>query len=166
MSNKHSIVIKTICTLSAVVFFGLAFFNARIAFGSHSIDCLDTHSHLIRFKTPNTIIKNDYIVFIAPEKLKEPFANHLFIKKIGAVAGDRITVKNNLLFINGDFITKLDRVEKAAQILGVSQDSFEREEIVPAGYVFAMGTKPRSYDSRYWGFLPISSVIGSAYPLI
>jgi conjugal transfer pilin signal peptidase TrbI len=46
-------------------------------------------------------------------------------------------------------------------------EDFERKPtIVPNGYVLLMGTEPRSYDGRYWGFAPQKMVIDRAIPIL
>ncbi|MCB6146779.1 S26 family signal peptidase (plasmid) [Providencia rettgeri] len=36
---------------------------------------------------------------------------------------------------------------------------------MPAGHIWLMGRTKVSFDSRYWGVLPIENVIGRAYPI-
>lgn len=140
-----------------------AIFNLRLGFGAQAIDCIDGYLHVVRYNVPANVERGKLIVFVAPEKLGYPFANHLFIKTVGAVAGDQIKVEKGVLHVNQVAIGNLDIADKAANQLGVMPNSFELSEIVPEGYVFAMGTRPRSFDSRYWGLLPVSSIIGTAY---
>lgn len=142
-----------------------AIFNVRLGFGAQTVDCIDGFVHLVRFNTPASINKNDYIVFVAPDHMGGKFKGHLVIKKVGAVAGDTIRVDNGKLYVNDTFVNQVEGevTFKAAKFLGVSEASFNRTETVPSGYVLAIGTKPRSYDGRYWGILPISNVVGTAY---
>lgn len=151
-------------TATAVVL--MAFFNARIGFGAQTVDCIDAHMSLVQYKTPAIVTRGSYVVFVAPKQMGEPFAGHLAIKKVGAVAGDHVVIKNKVLYINGKQISRLDIAEKAAKHLGVSVESFDKDEIVPPGKIFVIGTMPRTFDSRYWGYTSVSSVVGKAYPLI
>lgn len=149
-----------------LAFFALAaIFNVRIGFGAQTVDCIDGLIHLVRYSTPETIDKGEYIVFVAPDQMGGKFKGHLVIKKVGAVAGDTIRIDNGKLYVNDTFVNQVDGevTYKAAKYLGVSEQSFNRTETVPNGYVLAIGTKPRSYDGRYWGVLPISNVVGTAY---
>jgi conjugal transfer pilin signal peptidase TrbI len=140
-----------------------AIYNLRIGFGAQSIDCIDGFVHIVRMETPGKVERGDLIVFIAPEQMGDRFKGHLAIKQVGAVAGDHVKVDRGDLYINGFKIGKLDISYKAAEYLHVPESSFERFQIIPKGFVLALGTKPRSFDGRYWGLLPVSNVVGSAY---
>lgn len=143
-----------------------AMFNLRLGFGAQEIDCIDSHINITRLETPSKVEQGDLVVFIAPKQLGENIAGHLVIKKVGAVAGDRIQIEKGMLYINDVKVGPLDVADKAAIRMNVSVDSFSRSEVVPEGFVFAIGTKPRTFDSRYWGMLPVSSIVGSAFPVI
>lgn len=144
----------------------MAFFNVRIGFGAQAADCIDAHMSLVQYTTTTVIPRGSYAVFIAPTAMGSQFAGHLVIKKVGAVAGDHVVITNNLLYINGREIGPLDVADKAAKRLGVSVASFAKDEIVPKGKLFMIGTKPRTFDSRYWGDVTVGSVVGKAYPLL
>jgi signal peptidase I len=91
-----------------------------------------------------------------PEK-----SSQSFIKRVVAVGGDRIAVKNGHAIRNGrqasdSFIAPCDPASGTC--------NFPREITVPKGYVFLMGdNRGNSDDSRYWGPVPISWVIGRAF---
>ena len=79
-----------------------------------------------------------------------------------ALPGDAFEVKNDLAYINGKPVgRKLDLIEK----LGKQPGSFDRKEVVPAGHVLLLGTEPRSFDGRYWGFVPENEIVAKATPL-
>jgi conjugal transfer pilin signal peptidase TrbI len=40
-----------------------------------------------------------------------------------------------------------------------------KEQTIPGGKFFVIGTVPRTYDSRYWGLVDEKQVSGQAYPL-
>jgi signal peptidase I len=91
-----------------------------------------------------------------PEK-----SSQSFIKRVVAVGGDRIAVKNGHAIRNGrpvsePFIAPCDPASGTCD--------FPREITVPKGYVFMMGdNRGNSDDSRYWGPVPVSWVIGRAF---
>ena len=99
--------------------------------------------------------RNDVIVFIYP---KDPSKD--FIKRVIGLPGDRIEMLGHSIYING----KLFRDKHG--VYTVSPDSSTRfgPVMVPQGHLFVMGdNRDHSYDSRFWGFVPLSSVKGKAF---
>jgi signal peptidase I len=88
-------------------------------------------------------------------------SSQTFIKRVVAVGGDRIAVKGGHAIRNGrqpsePFIAPCDPTSGTCD--------FPREITVPKGYVFLMGdNRGNSDDSRYWGPVPVSWVIGGAF---
>jgi conjugal transfer pilin signal peptidase TrbI len=86
----------------------------------------------------------------------------LFTKISAGVGGDNVEVDRNLV-INGHRVYHSD-VSVTADHLKVSLDSISRKEKVPAGKLFALGSLPGSYDSRFWGLVDVEEqVVGKAY---
>jgi signal peptidase I len=87
-------------------------------------------------------------------------AGEIFIKRVVAVGGDTIAIRNGHVIRNGRMAS--EPFTRACG--GVSGCSFPQAIRVPAGYVFLMGdNRGASDDSRYWGPVPVSSVIGEAF---
>src|SRR4051794_40767384 len=91
-----------------------------------------------------------------------PVSSHsgeTFIKRVVGVGGDTIAIRNGHVIRNG----QLTKEPFAAACGGGSGCSFPRAITVPKGYDFMMGdNRGDSDDSRYWGPVPISWVIGRA----
>jgi len=99
--------------------------------------------------------RNDVIVFIYP---KDPSKD--FIKRVIGLPGDRIEMLGHSIYINGKLFRDKHGVYTA------SPDSSTRfgPVMVPQGHIFVMGdNRDHSYDSRFWGFVPLSSVKGKAF---
>jgi signal peptidase I len=90
-----------------------------------------------------------------------PSASHqTFIKRVVGVAGDRIAVRNGRVIRNGQ-PTREPFINPCANGQGCD---FPRAVTVPRGEVFVMGdNRGASDDSRFWGPVPIRSVIGEAF---
>jgi signal peptidase I len=86
----------------------------------------------------------------------------VFIKRVVAVGGDTISIRNGHVIRNG-------RLAKEPFILPCGGGDaggcdFPQTIKVPRGEIFLMGdNRGQSDDSRYWGPLPVSRVIGEAF---
>ena len=82
-----------------------------------------------------------------------------FIKRVVGVGGDRIGIRGGHVVRNGT----LQREPFAAACGAGAECDFPRAITVPKGYVFLMGdNRGLSEDSRFWGPVPVSWVIGQA----
>jgi signal peptidase I len=83
-----------------------------------------------------------------------------FIKRVVAIGGDTIAVRNGHAIRNG----KQASEPFTAPCGGGNGCDFPEAVRVPKGYVFLMGdNRGASDDSRYWGPVPVSQVIGKAF---
>jgi conjugal transfer pilin signal peptidase TrbI len=94
----------------------------------------------------------------------EPFVANgtTVIKTLRGMPGDEIRVDGEV-YVNGVWYGEL--LDGHLQKIGKSAADLVRVQIVPPGHLFAMGEHPRSYDSRYWGFVEQELVVGRAYGL-
>jgi signal peptidase I len=113
---------------------------------------------VVKFVDPR---RGDIIVFVYPVDPSKDF-----IKRVIGEPGDTVEVKHKQVYINGQ---KLDDpygqfVEGPGdQSRLTPRDNFGPVS-VPADQVFVMGdNRDRSYDSRFWGFVPLDDVRGKAF---
>jgi signal peptidase I len=105
--------------------------------------------------------KDDIIVFRYPENPKLDF-----IKRVVAVQGDVVEIRNKKLFVNDELVTRPYAIHTDPHIIpGVynKRDNFGPVE-VPADSLFVMGdNRDNSKDSRFWGFVELPAVKGKAF---
>lgn len=102
------------------------------------------------------IRRGDIIVFRYPLS-----PNKDFVKRVVGLPGERISMKDGLMQINGRplgevYPTALPGGDRACS-------SNYGPEVVPPGNLFVLGDhRCNSEDSRYFGFVPIKNVVGRA----
>jgi signal peptidase I len=109
--------------------------------------------------------RGDVIVFVFPEDRTKDF-----IKRVVAVGGDTVEIRNKQVFINGKPVENpniqfLDpRVIPETAPPPTNRRDNMRPTRVPEGTVFVMGdNRDYSHDSRFWGFVPVEDVKGEAF---
>jgi signal peptidase I len=96
----------------------------------------------------------DIVVFHPPTATSETF-----IKRVVGVSGDRIAIRDGRVVRNGE-----RQEESYARPCGAAPKcDVPRPVTVPRGHVYVLGdNRGASQDSRFWGFVPVSDVIGEA----
>lgn len=116
------------------------------------------------------IRRGDVVVFDRVTMNGNTVAHDDLIKRVVALAGEAIEIKNCDVYINDtklteDYLPESDasNPDPAARCRVVSM----RRITVPEGHVFVMGdNRPESFDSRSFGSIPESLVIGRAFAVV
>ena len=110
------------------------------------------------------LYRNEVVVFKPPQAFRDIVegqygdksrAREALIKRIVAVEGDKVEVRNGKLYINGAKQEEPWVAENAEYQFG--------PVVVPPGNVLVLGdNRNHSLDGHIWGFLPAENVIGRA----
>jgi len=121
-----------------------------------------TEKKLITFAKPKP---GDIIVFIYPEDPSKDF-----IKRVIAVEGDILTIKDKKVFVNGkQFEDPHGVLHKDPDIISSEYGRLNPRDnfgpvTVPPHALFVMGdNRDRSLDSRFWGYVDLNKVKGKAF---
>ena len=119
-----------------------------------------TGTVVIPFKTP---ARDDIVVFKFPKDRSIDY-----IKRVVAVAGDTVEIKNKQLYING--VENHNPFAHYTDSAVMKASSGPRDNMgpvrVPENHIFVMGdNRDNSYDSRFWGFVDLHDVLGKAFIL-
>lgn len=104
--------------------------------------------------------RQEIVVFTYPEDKKLDF-----IKRVIGLPGDTVEIINKRVFVNGKPLKEpyTQFTDPTIYPKELSpRDNFGPVK-VPPGYIFVLGdNRDQSYDSRFWGFVPIHSLKGKA----
>lgn len=124
--------------------------------------CLpDLHLALLVHRAPAAVHDGD-LLFWTPSGALAGFKERFILKQVAGVPGDRVTIRNGKVQINGKTVVEGFPL---ARFYHRGEKEFERDEIIPPGEFFMVGVHPLSNDSRYWGYLDAGRVAGFAYRL-
>jgi signal peptidase I len=100
--------------------------------------------------------RRDVVVFNPSQKYIEMTGNtEALIKRVIAVEGDTVEVKDQKVFVNG--------VQQDEPFINENPDYDLKPMVVPEGMLLVLGdNRNHSFDSHMWGFLPEKNVIGRA----
>jgi len=117
-------------------------------------------------------IKNDFIYFRKLPERQEivvftyPLNKKLdFIKRVIGLPGDTVEIVNKKVYVNGKLLKEPYVQFNDPEIYPkeVSPRDNYGPVKVPPGYIFVLGdNRDQSYDSRFWGFVPINYIKGRA----
>jgi len=122
----------------------------------------------------HSLRRGDVLVFRFPHNQRLRY-----IKRVVGLPGDRIAYINQALYVNGEEISRqayLNNFEYAEFYESLRSGEthtirsyhlaspISAEWVVPANHYFVLGdNRDNSNDSRYWGFVPHSQVVGKAF---
>lgn len=108
--------------------------------------------------------RGDVVVFIFPQDPSKDY-----IKRIIGLPGERVQVIDKKVYINGKLLQTPQAVNDDATLIPPPRRPTESPRdnfgpvIVPPRAYFVMGdNRDHSYDSRFWGFVPMDALRGKA----
>ncbi len=102
--------------------------------------------------------RGDVVVFRAPKPMNDDF-----VKRIIGLPGETIMVQDGLVYINGKLLSEI----YLPKDLRTRENDFLRNGVsyrIPTGYYMVFGdNRNGSSDSRQWGAIKRTSIIGRAF---
>lgn len=130
-----------------------------LIYDPNRLHCLtDFHLGVFVKHRPSQFVQRDLVMFQpvpALSYVREPYV----LKRVAAVPGDHLVIKGQSVLVNGHEVV---RGLELADVYKVSPEQLQRDEQVPPGKLFVIGDAVRSDDSRYWGYLDATKVVGTA----
>lgn len=135
-------------------------------------DKILVNKFIFRFRPPQ---RGDIVVFKAPPAASPEEAD--FIKRIVAVAGDTVEVRDESVYVNGKELRVQDTPQGLTEeVYAPGSPAHARKHLIAArpyqsypphtirpGHVFVLGdNRNNSKDSRYWGELEVGRIRGKA----
>jgi signal peptidase I len=112
-----------------------------------------------------TYQRGDIVVFNPPPEWAQQADGTPYIKRVIGVGGDTVEIRDDgFVYVNG---TKLDEpylYAEGGQAQPTLPTGGQKRWVVPQGELFVMGDhREKSADSRAFGTVPVSAVIGRAW---
>lgn len=152
-----------------ILYVPLELFASRYHIGFDSIEgenCLPYSVFLIDMKDKN-IKKDDFVAFYS--KGMTPFHEDgtITVKIAAGMPGSSVRVENWHIYVDGNDWGELIHLKENGKLwkMGKRYKEYVRNETVPDNHIWVMATHPRSFDSRYWGYITDQQVIGRAIPI-
>lgn len=143
----------------------------RLSYGASSPDYAVIPLTDIKITLPNISVPpfskpqiGDVVVF----GFSDNGINRYFVKRVAATEGYLVKIRDGKLYLEDVYADSIFIADGAKIIDGASEsnsgyfeDPNNLSAVVPEGYVFVLGdNRPKSFDSRSFGFVPKSSIKG------
>jgi signal peptidase I len=163
-------VLKTIL-LSGVLALGIRTFvaEARYIPSGSMLETLQINDRLIidkisyNFTSPK---RGDIIVFNPTKALEEQKFHDAFIKRVVALPGEKVELKNGKVLVNGKALQEnyVNGQQTGIDVCPVGQSAYLSQAVVvpPNSYLVLGDNRKNSYDGRCWGLVPRDRIIGRA----
>ncbi len=136
--------------------------NWRVGFSNEALQSVGAGWFLVHLEHDYRPAVGTYAVFHVGQGLQGFRAGTLFVKLVVGGPGALVHVGVNDTTVNGKVVAgALDSLSA----LHLRPNQVVRTFIVPKNAYFVVGTRPYSYDSRYWGAVPAGAIVGKAYLL-
>ena len=136
--------------LILLVFYGL--YRTTTVDGESMLPTLRPEDRVLVTKSYGEPRRGDVVVVNIPDSRGH---SHDLVKRVVAVGGDVVSVAQDVLYVNGQ------REGSPDVIVDPSDGANVSEMPIPAGTVFLLGdNRPVSYDSRFFGPVPVTDVQG------
>ena len=136
----------------------------RIGVDDQLAQCLPPYRWYLIDTVDRRIERGRLVAFAATEAMAPYFQpSQTIIKRVVGLPGDHVSVTRDETTVNGVATGNGDPA--LAKTLGRLPADFMREEAVPDGHLWVMGATRDSFDSRYWGPLPVGQIRGRAHAL-
>jgi signal peptidase I len=117
-----------------------------------------TDTRIAKLRDPQ---RGDVVIFKYPvDRSKD------FIKRVIGVPGDEILIRDKQVYVNGVPYRNPHEVHKEPKVYPPEQnprDNFGPVRVPPNAYFMMGDNRDRSYDSRFWGFVGNSDIVGLAF---
>jgi conjugative transfer signal peptidase TraF len=119
----------------------------------------------VEFRIPS---RGDFVVIRPSQTLQSLLVAHAvlppgipLLKRVVAVAGDRICRFGTVVFVNGEAVAEALERDQKGHLLPVWEGCFT----LFAGQFFVVQSHPFSFDSRYFGQVSKCRIVGIAHPI-
>lgn len=107
--------------------------------------------------------RGDVVVFKTGPALANP-PGTLFVKRVAGLPGEKVQIKKGKLLINGNPVVLENKAGEINYVIMPAARFLPDEETtvtIPSGEYFVLGdVSTNSYDSRFWGLVPRSDILG------
>lgn len=163
-NTRGRFLIKATSILLVVLLIG-AWFGNRFYIGidSQEYSCLPYTLFIVDTKQRD-IERGQFFAYTAKGMQPAVQDGQIALKQAVAVPGDTVNVGAEETLVNGapqpnGLLRHADKLDDR------SIEDLVRTLEVSEGELFAMGTEPASFDSRYWGTVKGNQIQGRAYPI-
>ncbi|WLR52912.1 signal peptidase I [Bacillus tianshenii] len=150
-----------------LIVFGIALFVKIFLFAPYLVEGSSMEGTL---KNHDRVLVNSAVyLFDEPKRgdvvILRATEDENYVKRVIAIAGDKVEVRDDTLYINDQPVKEdyLEEKKKQAKQQGLNLTNDIPPQVIPKGHVFVLGdNRPNSLDSEELGSFEVQKVIGKA----